>query len=197
MSSTKINIAVFASGAGSNARKILEYFQKKNDVQIALIASSRKKAGVVQIAEEAGVPVLFLEKEIFSTTGYIEELKQRKIDFVILAGFLWMVPKVLIRAYPDKIINIHPALLPAYGGKGMYGNAVHEAVIAARETESGITIHLVDEFYDNGRILFQDRCVVEKNDTADILAKKIHALEHKHFPTVIEQYIRDQKKRND
>lgn len=188
-------IAIFASGAGSNAEKIITssppFLQREKgkagiDWKVALIVCNKPGAGVLSIAEKEGIPSLLIEKErFFNGDNYLNELEKYKIDFIILAGFLWKMPVPIINAYPEKIINIHPALLPKYGGKGMYGNKVHEAVIAARETESGITIHFVDELYDHGKIIFQAKCAVADNETAETLAKKIHVLEHMHYAKVI------------
>jgi len=184
------HIAIFASGAGSNARKIIEYFENKGlRIKVSLIVCNVPGAGVLEIAEEKGIPSLMINKSDFAANGYVESLKNAGIDFIVLAGFLWKVPEVLVRAYPKAIINIHPALLPKYGGKGMYGARVHEAVIAAGEKESGITIHWVNENYDEGAIIFQAKCSIDANDTADTLANKIHALEHAHFATTIEKLL--------
>jgi len=145
---------------------------------------------VLKIAEEHGIPTLLLEKErFFRGDAYVDELKAHHIDFIVLAGFLWKVPVTLIRAYPQHIINIHPALLPNYGGKGMYGHFVHEAVISNKEKESGISIHFVDELYDHGQIIFQARCEVKPEDSPDSLAHRIHGLEHKHYAAVIEKLL--------
>lgn len=185
----KINIAVFASGAGSNAQKIIDYFREHPHVHVGLIVSNKVTAGVLEIAEKEILPTLIIEKSEFEKTGYINVLHKYGIGFIVLAGFLWKIPTILIKEYPNKIINIHPALLPAYGGKGMYGQAVHQAVINSREKESGITIHYVDEIYDNGKIIFQARCAVELQDTPETLAFKIHALEHEHYPKEIEKLL--------
>lgn len=180
-------IAIFASGAGSNAQKIINHFRNHPKVAINLIICNNPEAGVIKIAVKENIPLLFIEKEKFIKEDiYIKKLKEKKIDLIVLAGFLWKIPAPFIKAFPDAIINIHPALLPKYGGKGMYGKAVHEAVIAAKEKESGITIHYVDEIYDHGKIIFQAKCPVMENDTADLLAQRIHALEHEHYPKVIE-----------
>jgi phosphoribosylglycinamide formyltransferase-1 len=191
MSSTqKKNIAIFASGTGTNAANIIRYFSEKRTAHIALIVSNNPTAGVLKIAEENNIPVLLLQKEkFFRGDAYVPELQHAAIDFIVLAGFLWKLPSVLIKAYRDNIINIHPALLPKHGGKGMYGNFVHEAVLATKEKETGITIHFVDEFYDNGKIIFQTTCPVYENDTTESLAKRIHELEYKFFPVVIEEVI--------
>jgi formyltetrahydrofolate-dependent phosphoribosylglycinamide formyltransferase len=189
-------IAVFASGAGSNAHKIIDYFNdNEKSGKIALIVCNKPGAGVLDIAKRHGIETLLLEKEaFFNGDSYINELKKRGISFIVLAGFLWKLPSSLIKAYPNKIINIHPALLPKYGGKGMYGNRVHEAVIAAGEKESGITIHYVDELYDHGGIVFQATCSIAGNETADSLAEKIHKLEHQHYPVVIDEVLKLQNR---
>jgi formyltetrahydrofolate-dependent phosphoribosylglycinamide formyltransferase len=193
-----VNIAIFASGTGSNAQKIIEYFKTpanqqgiKRVVSIALIVSNNPGAGVVKIAHTENIPVILLEKSKFRKDGYIEELNRYNVHFIVLAGFMWKMPSLLIEQYPGKIINIHPALLPKYGGKNMYGNFVHEAVIKAGEKESGITIHYVDELYDHGAIIFQARCNLSEHETAASLAEKIHKLEHAHYPKVIESLVSD------
>jgi phosphoribosylglycinamide formyltransferase 1 len=183
-------IAIFASGAGSNARKIIEHFSQHPKIRIELIVCNKPQAGVLNIADEHGIPTLILDKEqFFRGNAYVDEFKADDIDFIVLAGFLWKVPNALIHAYPEKIVNIHPALLPKYGGKGMYGNFVHEAVIANKETESGISIHVVDEVYDHGKIVFQAKCEVKTDDTPESLAARIHELEHKHYARVIEELL--------
>jgi len=145
---------------------------------------------VLEIAAKEHIPTLIIEKErFFRGDAYVGELQRQNISFIVLAGFLWKVPSALIQAYSGRIINIHPALLPKYGGKGFYGRLVHEAVIAAKEKESGITIHYVDELYDHGQTIFQASCIIEPGDTPDTLAKKIHGLEHEHFPRVIEELL--------
>lgn len=194
--SSSVKVAVFASGAGSNARKLMEYFNGSTSsplsegVEIALVVSNKIDAGVLQIAAEFQVPTLIIDKEkFFRGNGYVDELKQTGIRFIVLAGFLWKIPSSLIQAFPDAIVNVHPALLPKYGGKGMYGNFVHEAVIANKESESGITIHIVDEVYDHGEQLFQATCPVLPDDTAATLAGRIHQLEHTHYPRVVGEAI--------
>lgn len=184
------NIAIFASGAGSNAQKIIDHFRNHSFIKVALVVCNKPGTGVLTIAERENIPSLLIEKEkFFRGDGYVPLLKERKIDFIVLAGFLWKIPSSLIKAYQGKIINIHPALLPKYGGKGMYGHFVHEAVLASGDKESGITIHYVDEIYDHGTIIFQAKCPVLPNDTAETLAQKIHELEHKNFPAVIEKLL--------
>jgi phosphoribosylglycinamide formyltransferase-1 len=184
-------IAIFASGAGSNAKKIIEYFAGHQEISAGLIVCNKPGAGVLQITAEANIPVLLINKEqFFEGNGYVDELKDAAIDFIVLAGFLWKIPQTLINAYRNKIINIHPSLLPKFGGKGMYGSKVHEAVIAAGEKESGITIHYVDEQYDNGDVIFQAVCLVLENDTPDSLAARIHKLEHENYAKVVEECVR-------
>ena len=183
-----MKIAIFASGAGSNAKKIIEYINGKenksnNGLSVSLVVCNKPGAGVIKIAEEKNIPVLMIEKEkFFRGNGYADELEDAGIGFIVLAGFLWKLPVSLIKAYPKRIINIHPALLPKYGGKGMYGRHVHEAVLASGDTESGITIHYVDEVYDHGQNILQVKCMVKEDDTPETLAERIHSLEHRHFP---------------
>jgi phosphoribosylglycinamide formyltransferase-1 len=184
-----IHIAIFASGAGSNAQKIIDYFRDSKKIEIGLIVCNNPGAGIIKIAANESVPVLMIEKQKFRNTGYVTELKDYNIQFIVLAGFLWKIPPVLIEAFKNKIVNIHPALLPAYGGKGMYGNAVHAAVLAANEKFSGITIHFVDEKYDHGKIIFQSKCRVGEHETVDSLANKIHQLEHASYAREIEKLI--------
>ena len=180
-------LAVFASGTGSNAQKIIDHFNSADrGAKVVLIVCNNPKAGVLHIAEKENIPSLVIERKKFYEDGYLDELNKYKIDLIVLAGFMWKVPDKLIHAYQNKIINIHPALLPKYGGKNMYGNFVHEAVLKAGEKESGITIHYVDEIYDHGKIIFQAKCEVHQDDTPETLAQKIHALEHTHYPAVIE-----------
>lgn len=183
-------IAIFASGAGSNAKKIIEYFKNHRQIKVALVVCNKPGAGVLNIARDAGIPTLLINKEqFFRGDAYTTTLKEKNIGFIVLAGFLWKVPAMLIDAYRGKIINIHPALLPKYGGKGMYGNFVHEAVIRNKEKESGITIHYVDEHYDHGDTIFQAKCEVSATDTAESLAQKIHGLEHTYYPAVIDKLL--------
>lgn len=186
----KFKLAVFASGTGSNAQKLIEYFKDSKLARVALIVCNNPGAGVLAIAEREDVPALLIEKEkFFRGDAYIPELKQAGINFIALAGFLWKVPPALINAYPKRIVNIHPALLPKYGGKGMYGQYVHEAVLQAGDVESGITIHYVDEQYDNGDVIFQTACPVLEGDTPETIAQRIHQLEHLHYPRVVEEVM--------
>lgn len=183
-------IAIFASGAGSNAQKIIEHFRYSKKARVTLIVCNKPGAAVLSIAAAEHIPVLLVEKEKFSNgNGYAEELKENGIDLIVLAGFLWKIPAALIRAFSNRIINIHPALLPGYGGKGMYGLHVHQAVIDNKETESGISIHYVDEIYDHGQVIFQAKCPLLQHETAESLAQRIHKLEHEHYPRIIERLI--------
>jgi phosphoribosylglycinamide formyltransferase 1 len=184
-------IAVFASGSGSNAQQLIAHTPKtagdaRPAYEVALIVTNKAQAGVTSIAEKAGIPVLVLEKDrFFMEDAFVPVLQQAGIEWIVLAGFLWKVPPALIAAYPQHIINIHPALLPKFGGRGMYGRFVHEAVLAAGESESGITIHYVDELYDHGQIIFQATCPVTPADTPESLAAKVQSLEHAHYAKVL------------
>lgn len=190
VSSSHKRIAIFASGTGTNAKKIIEHFSQHPFIKVQLIVCNKPTAGVLDIAAANQIATLLIEKEKFFTgNGYADELKEAQIDFIVLAGFLWKIPQTLIDAYRNRIINIHPALLPKFGGKGMYGAKVHEAVIAAGETESGITIHYVDEHYDNGDMIFQAKCTVRENDSAESLAQRIHGLEHKYYTIIVEELL--------
>jgi formyltetrahydrofolate-dependent phosphoribosylglycinamide formyltransferase len=193
--STPHSVAIFASGAGSNAEKIIQQMEiaakaGKGSFKVDLIVCNKPTAGVLSIAANHQIDTLLIEKEQFlNGDGYATELTARGIEFIVLAGFLWKIPVTLIKAYTNNIINIHPALLPKYGGKGMYGDKVHQAVIAAGEKESGITIHYVDEIYDHGNIIFQAKCIVDQKDSPSTLAQKIHQLEHQHYPEVIDNLL--------
>jgi phosphoribosylglycinamide formyltransferase-1 len=188
---TPISLALFASGAGSNVKAIYQYFAGRQDVKVALVVSNRPHAPVLNFAQSVGVPVFLLDREEFyHSSSFLTSLVEHKIDRIVLAGFLWLLPAHLIEAYPGKIINIHPALLPQYGGKGMFGDHVHRAVIQAGDAQSGITIHEVNQHYDEGQILLQATCPVAKDDTTETLALKIHKLEHYFFPRFIEYWVR-------
>lgn len=181
-------IALFASGSGSNAENIIRYFEGRADFSFPLVVSNRADAYVHERAKALGVPsVTFPREDFVDGTRVQERLQAERVDAVVLAGFLLRVPQVLIDAFPGRIVNIHPALLPKFGGKGMYGHHVHEAVKAAGETESGITIHHVNGQYDEGDIIFQARCPISPDDTPDDIARKVHELEYEHYPRVIEQ----------
>ena len=188
-----MNIAIFASGSGSNAENIAHYFKGNRDVNVSLIVSNKKDAYVHERAKRLCIESVFFQKSDFETTNKVlDYLTSKQIDFIVLAGFLLKVPENLLKAFPSRIINIHPALLPKFGGKGMYGDAVHKAVVEAGETESGITIHYVNENYDEGAIIFQAKCPVLEGDGYEDVAEKVHTLEYTHFPVVIEQLLKDQ-----
>ena len=184
------NIAIFASGEGTNAQHIIDYFKNSTAIKVSLVVSNKSTANVLNRAKESNIPALIITKEDFyESDKTIEQLTHYTIDVLILAGFLWMIPESLIKAFPDKIINIHPALLPKFGGKGMYGMNVHKAVIDSKEKESGITIHYVNEKYDEGKLIFQHTCVVCENETPESLAQKIQRMEHVFFPREIERLM--------
>lgn len=183
-------IAIFVSGNGTNLQRIAEYFSSNNDVEIRLVVCNNPNAYAIERARKLGIPVHMITKTTFTDTSFTRELTDMHIDLIVLAGFLWLLPECLIKAFPNKIINIHPALLPKYGGKGFYGEHVHKAVVEAKEPFSGITIHYVNEKYDNGAIIFQAKVALSENETPESLAAKIHELEQKHFPVVIEQVLR-------
>ncbi|MFI5153216.1 MAG: phosphoribosylglycinamide formyltransferase [Chitinophagales bacterium] len=190
-------IAIFASGKGSNAQKIIDYFRGSGEIEVALIVSNKSDAGVLEIARKEAIPSLILDKHsFFQGDSYPDFLKEKEIDFIVLAGFLWKMPSSLIKSFPQRMVNIHPALLPKFGGKGMYGARVHEAVLAAKEKESGITIHYVDEIYDHGQIIFQTKCPVSPGDNPDSLAEKIHSLEYAWYPKTIEKLLQNIVKRS-
>lgn len=189
-------IALFASGSGSNAEKIADYFVDNNEVVISLVLTNNPKAGVVDRARrgfgtgKVHVPVLVFDRPTFYQSNQIIELLQnQRIDLIVLAGFMWLIPAELVRAFPNQIINIHPALLPKYGGKGMYGHFVHEAVVVAGEPESGITIHFVNEHYDEGAVIYQARCPVDPTDTPDDVARNVQLLEHEHYPRIVAEVL--------
>lgn len=183
-------LAIFASGSGSNALAICQYFSGHPQIEVSLILSNNEQAGVLQKAVEVGVETFVFNKNEFAEGGEVRKLlKNKGITHLVLAGFLWLVPKYLITDFPTKIINIHPALLPKYGGKGMYGMRVHETVKNAGETETGITIHIVNEHFDEGESLLQVRCPIELSDSVVQIAAKVQALEHIHYPKTIERWV--------
>ncbi|MCC8174656.1 MAG: phosphoribosylglycinamide formyltransferase [Odoribacter sp.] len=185
-------IAIFASGSGSNAENIIYFFFKNPEICVKSVFSNVQDAYVLERSKKLDIPTYtFNREELNNPEKLFKELQKQEIDFIILAGFLWLIPTHIVEAYPNRIINIHPALLPAYGGKGMYGMKVHNAVIVAKEKESGITIHYVNGKYDEGDIIFQAKCDIEAGETAETLVEKIHALEHKHFPEIIKKVIEE------
>lgn len=183
-------IVIFASGSGTNAENIIKYFNEKNNASVVLVLSNKKDAKVLEKANAHKISCLYFNKTLFLTTDYIVNLlKSIQPDLIVLAGFLWKFPESIIKNFPNKVINIHPALLPKYGGKGMYGMHIHNAVVENKETETGITIHYVNENYDEGAIIFQAKTPVDIADTPETVAKKIHLLEQQHFPLIIDQLI--------
>ena len=190
----KKRIAIFASGSGSNAQKIMEHFKRSSDAEVVLILTNNPQAYVLQRADNFEIPShIFNRKEFYDTDNVIRLLKNLQVDLIVLAGFLWLVPPTLLKAFPNKIINLHPALLPKFGGKGMYGDYVHQAVLDAKEEESGITIHFVNEKFDEGEILHQSRFKIEPGDTLEVVKFKGQQLEHHHFPRVIENLLKKMK----
>ena len=186
-----MNIAIFGSGNGTNAQRIIEYFSGSPDIHVACVVYNRRDAFIAQRAAKLGVETRYISKKVFEEgSEVLDYMKACRVDYIVLAGFLLLVPEPILEAFPGRVVNIHPALLPKYGGKGMYGEHVHEAVIANKEKESGITIHVVDQHYDCGTTLFQAKCSVNPGDTPESLAMKIHQLEQEHFPRVIEEWIR-------
>jgi len=183
-------LALFASGTGSNAEKIISYFKEHESIEVSLLISNKPQARALTMASEHGIPTLVIDRAAFyQSTDIVNVLEEHRIDWLILAGFLWLIPSYLVEAYQDRIINIHPALLPAYGGKGMYGIHVHRAVHEAGDEKSGITIHLVNERYDEGAVLFQADCTLEPTDSPEDIARKVQQLEHVHFARVIEETV--------
>lgn len=184
------NVAIFASGSGTNAENITRYFSSSETVKVAVVLSNNRNVGVHARVNKLGIPsFVFSREEFVEGTLVLAKLAEYQIDLIVLAGFMNKISEPLLRAYPGKIINIHPALLPKYGGKGMYGMHVHEAVVAAGEKESGITIHYINENYDEGDIIFQAKCEVLPADTPEEVAMKVHALEYAHYPHVIEEVL--------
>lgn len=190
----KKRIAIFASGSGSNAQKIMEHFKRSNDVEVSLILTNNSDAFVLQRADNFEIPShIFDKKEFYDSDKIINLIKNLNIDLIVLAGFLWLVPQNLLKAFPNKIINIHPALLPKYGGKGMYGERVHLAVLEAKDPESGITIHFVNSEFDEGEIIHQSKFKIDKGDDLKMVKFKVQQLEHQHFPKVIEGLLKKMK----
>nr|WP_242695994.1 phosphoribosylglycinamide formyltransferase [Pedobacter sp. SYSU D00873] len=190
----KKRIAIFASGSGSNAQKIMEHFKKHDEAEVAIVLTNNPDAYVLQRADNFEIPShVFDRYEFYKTNSVVSLLKSLEIDIIVLAGFLWLVPENLLKAFPNKIINIHPALLPKYGGKGMYGDNVHKAVLSAGEEESGITIHFVNEHFDEGEIIHQARFKIEKGDDLEMIKFKGQQLEHTHFPKVVETLLKKMK----
>ena len=184
-------IAIFASGSGSNAQRIMEHFKRNKEMEVALVLCNKPDAYVLQRADNFEVPTHVLTKEELLHTNSIDNLlKNLEIDILVLAGFMWLLPERFIQNYPKRIVNIHPALLPKHGGAGMFGRKVHESVLKSKDNETGITIHYVNENFDEGEIIYQSKCTVEKNDDLEKLAYKVHQLEHIHYPKIIEDLLK-------
>ena len=190
----KKRIAIFASGSGSNAQKIMEHFKRSPEAEVVLVLTNNPQAYVLQRADNFEVPShIFTRNEFYNTDDVIKLLKNLQVDLIVLAGFLWLVPISLLKAFPNRIINLHPALLPKYGGAGMYGDHVHKAVLAAGEEESGITIHFVNEMFDEGEIIHQSKFKIEPGDNLEMIKFKGQQLEHLHFPKVVENLLKKMK----
>ena len=190
----KKRIAIFASGSGSNAQKIMEHFKKHMDAEVVIVLTNNPEAYVLQRADNFEIPSHIFDKhEFYKTNNVVDLLKNLQIDLIVLAGFMWLIPQNLLKAFPNKIINIHPALLPKYGGKGMYGDRVHQAILEAHEEESGITIHFIDEHFDEGEIIHQSRFKIEPGDDLEMIKFKGQQLEHLHYPKVVEQLLKKMK----
>ena len=186
-------LSIFVSGNGTNLQRIAEYFANNPEVEIAIVVCNNPKAYSIERAKKLGIPLRMITKQEFNSDAFIQEMQNLDIDLIVLAGFLWKIPENLVKAFPKKIVNIHPALLPKYGGKGFYGEHVHEAVVAAKEPYSGITVHYVNEIYDSGEIIMQAHVALAENETPDSLAAKIHQLEQAYFPVAIEEVLNEMK----
>lgn len=192
--SLKKRIAIFASGSGSNAQKIMEHFSKHPDAEVAIVLCNNPNAYVIQRADNFEIPSHIFDRfDFYQTDNIVKLLKSMEIDLIVLAGFLWLIPENLLKAFPNQIINIHPALLPKYGGKGMYGDRVHQAVLNNKESESGITIHFVNENFDEGEIIHQSRYRIDQNDDIEMIKFKGQQLEHLHYPKVVESLLKKMK----
>ena len=185
-------LSIFVSGNGTNLQRIAEYFANNPDVEIVNVVCNNPKAYSIERAKNLGIPLRMITKQDFNSDAFVKEMQSLNINLIVLAGFLWKVPEALIKAFPKRIVNIHPALLPKYGGKGFYGEHVHEAVVAAKESQSGITVHYVNELYDSGEIILQARVSLDEKETPDSLAAKIHQLEQAYFPVTIDYVLRSQ-----
>ncbi len=190
----KKRIAIFSSGSGSNAQKLMERFKQHAEAEVAIILTNNPEAYVIQRADNFEIPTHIFDKhEFFETNDIVHLLKNLQIDLIVLAGFLWLIPDNILKEFPNQIINIHPSLLPKFGGKGMYGDHVHRAVLKAHAIESGITIHFVNELFDEGEIIYQSRFKIEKNDTLETIKFKGQQLEHLHYPRIVEQLLQKMK----
>ena len=187
------NIAIFGSGAGTNAEKIIEYFSHHPTIKVALVVSNKHEAGILKVALNNDIPSVVVNRgDFYSTDKLIILMKEKEIDLIVLAGFLWMIPENILKNYPDKLLNIHPALLPEFGGKGMYGMKVHEQVHQSGKLKTGISIHKVNEHYDEGEIVFQTTCDIDSSDTPASIATKVQQLEHHYYPIIIERVMSDE-----
>jgi phosphoribosylglycinamide formyltransferase-1 len=187
---SNIHVAIFISGAGTNAINIIEYFKSNNKISISLIVSNNAQSGALEISKKSGIPFFIGSREDFYHSNKIVDVLQAyQVQGIVLAGFLWLIPENLLKLYPNRIMNIHPSLLPKYGGKGMYGTKVHQAVKNSNDLQSGITIHLVNEEYDKGEILLQEKINIDSDDTPEMIAEKVHELEYKFYPNIIEEYF--------
>ena len=186
-------LSIFVSGNGTNLQRIAEYFSSNPEVEIAKVVCNNPHAYSIERAKKLGIPLRMITREEFKSEAFVKEMQDLDIDLIVLAGFLWKLPENLVKAFPKKMVNIHPALLPKYGGKGFYGEHVHEAVVSAKEAQSGITVHYVNEVYDSGEIILQARVSLDENETPDSLAAKIHTLEQAYFPVAIEQVLQSQE----
>jgi len=185
------NIAIFASGSGTNAQKLMEYFSTNKTANVKVVMSNKADAFVLERAKKFSIPTMVFDRDdLYDSGKVLRALLENDIHFIVLAGFLWLIPVEILNHYPGRIVNIHPALLPDYGGKGMYGNRVHKAVLDNNEKESGLSIHYVNERYDEGDIIFQAKCEVKSDDTPESLAERIHKLEHKYYPMIVEKLIK-------
>ncbi|TDN88134.1 formyltetrahydrofolate-dependent phosphoribosylglycinamide formyltransferase [Salegentibacter sp. 24] len=183
-------IVVFASGSGTNAENIIKYFQKSHDARVVAVFSNKRSAKVLQRAHDLNVKALYFDRDaLYNSYDVLHILEDINPDLIVLAGFMWIFPKDILKRFPNRIVNIHPALLPKYGGKGMYGMNVHEAIIRNKEKESGISVHYVNENYDEGEVIFQTKTEISEEDTPETLAEKIHKLEYKHFPEIVQQLL--------
>lgn len=186
----KKRIAIFASGSGSNAQKLMEYFKKHQEAEVVIVLTNNPEAYVIQRADNFEIPTHIFDKhEFIETNDIVNLLKNLQIDLIVLAGFLWLIPNNLLEEFPNQIINIHPALLPKFGGKGMYGDRIHRTILEAGEVENGITIHFVNEKFDEGEIIYQSRFKIDKNDTLETIKFKGQQLEHLHYPRIVENLV--------
>jgi phosphoribosylglycinamide formyltransferase-1 len=187
--SQPFRIAIFASGSGTNAEKIVTYFKGHPSICVASILTNNPNAGVLERAKKLNILTKVVAKEEYLSTDILDWLQQEKITHIVLAGFLWLIPAHLLKAFPNRMINIHPALLPKFGGKGMYGMKIHEMIRRLNETETGITIHIVNENYDEGKILYQEKCAIDMEDSPQQIANKVHQLEYACYPRIVEEWI--------